>query len=210
MLRLETTKGIVTPYQAGVCYSPGGDSIVLAKLMKAPPPNAVIYTTVVSNSIRKLSAVDASFQFDAFISVAWQDSRYNASAVDLVQNAFGDDSSSYAWATSQGGFEPALDFANALPVAPVPTSYFMQQGAPAWTGVNDTTSTWISSEGRISGAFLQPQSLRDFPFDSQYASVSLVSRTWPASSLTIVVAPTAAKTFVPASDIDGWNKQSGE
>ena len=98
--------------------------------MKAPPPNAVIYTTIVSNSIRKLEAKDSSFAFDAFISVAWKDPRYNASAVDMAQNAFGDDTSSYSWASSQGGFEPALEFANALPVSPVPTAYFMQQGAP--------------------------------------------------------------------------------
>lgn len=166
--------------------------------------------SVVSNSIRKISAVDASFQFDAFVSIAWRDPRYNVTVVDAFLNFYGDDSLSYTWAVGLRGFEPSLQFGNAVPVASVPVSYYMMQGAPSWTGVADTTSAWITSEQRVSGTFLQPQTLKDFPFDTQYATVTLQSSNWPSTSVSIVVAPSAATTFVPASDIDGWFKQSGK
>jgi hypothetical protein len=207
--RLGRTHGIVSPFQPGVCYDTS-DNLLLSKPLKLPPPNAAVYVNVFSNSIRKISAVDASFQFDAFVSVAWKDERFNATFIDFMTSYLGDDSNSYSWAQSLGGFEPSLEFGNAIPVTAVPTSYFMQQGAPSWTGVADSESAWIVSQGRATGTFLQPQSLKDFPFDTQTASVTVQSNKWPSSVLRIVIAPTAVQTVMPLGDIDGWNKKSGK
>ncbi len=78
----------------GVCYDTS-ENLLLAKNMKLPPPDAAAYDTIFSNSIRKLSAVDASFQFDAFVSVTWKDERFNATFIDFASSYLGDDSNSY-------------------------------------------------------------------------------------------------------------------
>lgn len=179
--------------------------------MQKPPANASVYLSLFSNSIRKISAVDASFVFDAVLSMAWQDTRWNASAfLDFAFANYGDDTGSYDTVVGYGGFQPALEFGNAVTLtagSPSSAPLFMQQGAPDWAGVSDGSSAWIVGEVRTSGTFLQPQSLRDFPFDSQTASIVLQSSKWSSSTLGLSFAPNATTVFNPRSDIDGWEKQ---
>ena len=57
---------------------------------------------------------------------------------------------------------------------PAGISYYFQKGAPSWVDASLLTSgtlpgdgEWIVGQGRVSGTFLQPQLLYEFPFDTQ-------------------------------------------
>lgn len=79
-----STDGVVSPANDGICYNPGATAFLLARPLRRPPPNATVYLYLFSNSIRKISAVDASFEFDAALDVAWRDDRFNVSAIAAV------------------------------------------------------------------------------------------------------------------------------
>lgn len=83
----------------------------------------------------------------------------------------------------------------------------MMAGPPDWTGVSGDGGTWITGSIRISGTFLQPQTLKEFPFDSQSASISIQSSSWPADLVTYAIPPGAIDAFIPQGDIDGWSKK---
>lgn len=57
---------------------------------------------------------------------------------------------------------------------PAGVSYYFQKGAPSWvdasllpSGTVPGDGEWIVGQGRVSGTFLQPQLLNEFPFDTQ-------------------------------------------
>lgn len=115
----------------------------------------------------------------------------------------------YNWVAEAGGFNPSLEFDNAVSLtsselASVP--YHFMTGAPHWTGVQDSVGTWITGQIRVTGTFHQPQSLRDFPFDSQSISISIQSIDWPADYMTYAFPPSAVNAFIPQEEIDGWSK----
>lgn len=122
---------------------------------------------------------------------------------------FGDDSATYTWAVNAGGFNPSLEFGNSVSLTSSALSlmpYYFAVGSPDWTGVLDTAGTWITGQTRVTGTFLQPQSLKEFPFDSQSASISIQSNTWSAALVTYAIPPSAVDALLPREDIDGWSK----
>lgn len=68
----------------GICYSPTSDSFLVAKPLQGPPTNATVYLSLFTKYIRKISAIDASFEYDAYLDVAWRDDRFNVSALEAV------------------------------------------------------------------------------------------------------------------------------
>lgn len=168
-----------------------------------------VFVTVFSNSIRKISAPDSSFTFDAYVYFAWRDDRL----INVTDQTVYTPNVASAWS-------PLPEFINLIQGSGGLSGgvrYVHNRGLPAWVesaqlpaNADRTTGMYIVGQGRLAGSFLAQQILSDFPFDTQSAMVLLESTTWDSSSMRWIPAADATQGLLPPGFIiEGWSTAPG-
>jgi hypothetical protein len=156
-----------------------------------------VYVDCMALSLRLVSAVSSSYVLSAWIFVAWEET------AALTAKGLVNDGDEYVPLASD--FVPAVTLPLKIAATVEGPAYFVNKGTPEWTGAAppDANALWVTGSMLVTGTFLQAQSLRDFPFDTQDMVLSLESDNADAD-MVFASAPFAAEDFIPPADVDGF------
>ena len=161
----------------------------------------VVYLDMQIVNLRLVDARQSSFSASGILYYAWRDDT-------LVGTA---DGKPYGPPTAVNNlFAPNHVWSNRLGTVTEQNALFVVRPAPpAWTGVDPVASgseAWVAYSVEVTATFLQPQNLREFPYDTQTVLMELESRQHSTATMVWQLAPDIYDDLSPSlGQPDGFN-----
>lgn len=186
-----------------------------------------IYVDLQITNLRLVDARNSNFQVSGILYYAWRDDLMPGIPSSGKKNG-----RFYGTGTNQGTPPPAAqNGANSKPlfwpnhvwsnrlgsVAESNPLWVIRWAPPDWTGVSldpaqsgqgteSSTEWWVTYQVEFVATYLQPQNLRDFPFDRQTVLMVLESRAHSDSTMIWEMAPSLTTDLIPLlGQPDGFN-----
>jgi len=155
-----------------------------------------VYVDCMALSLRLVSAVSSSYTLSTWLFLAWEETAL------LTNKSLVNDGDEYK--PTAADFTPDLNLPGKISTTVEGPTYYVNKGTPEWVpAAASANSLWVTASLLVTGTFLQPQSLRDFPFDTQDMVLSIESNNAEAD-MVFASTPWTADDFVPPSEVEGF------